>query len=248
MFLLYRYLYQRRFQNIVALLLTVFGVCLPIFIQGNNFPYHYAPLLLPTAIVIYLGTIHIQQHWSDISVRVFRIATTVFVIFAIMSTTWIAPVFFGGIYSASVIDGSPISHADRVDEQQEVYSIIEQRSDFNTENTVLYLASGQPAYYLESQSYSRYYFPLPLTARLDNPEIIHTEPYRRIHENIINYSGRYIVHEPSFVSLSAHPNIQRKIETEYCLVFSSRELPVSLETSVVVYERRLDQDMECQER
>jgi hypothetical protein len=234
------YWYRKMFLDIGILLSVVAGACLPIFIQANNFPYQYAPLLLPTFLVIHLGFISISEHVPEISNKMVFVSVTVFIIFSIVSSTWLAPIFASGIHSGPVKDGSPVFHANRVDSQRDVYQSINSHHNFHQEDSVLYLASGQPAYYLASKSHSRYYFPLPLTAKSDNPDIVYTKPYKRIYEAIMNYSGRYIVYEPRFLDLTEHPRIEMKIKTEYCLVYSSRVSAQSrsLQHPVKVYKQK----------
>jgi hypothetical protein len=198
-----------------------------VVIQGQGgawYGYHLAGLL-PTALFLLLGLLSAIRRADprpgivpDGLVRVRSVVVALGLCWLLMTSP--VSLFDGGDepYSSS-IPSSSTTYRDVVAVERAVYGEIEREFGLTAGEEVLYLADGVPTYYLESRSYLRYYYPLPIERADRNPALRDTDVYRATIAEALRYDGRVVVHHHEWLALSDYPRLQRKLEAEYCRAY-----------------------------
>lgn len=216
---------EREYVNAVVLLSLALLPLSIVFVQAQWFGYHYA-VLVPTAIALFL--------WMGEGRPVSPAAETTgaFVAtFLLLSVAFVSPV--------SPFDRSSPARWEAVSgNETAVYAEIEERLDITAEDTVLYLADGTPNYYLDAGSHLRYFYPLPLQRVPTAPGLRDTEVFRRTLDAALAYEGPYVVLLEEWFPLEAFPELEEKLDDEYCIAYESTIKPDSAYAdTVVVYAR-----------
>lgn len=89
--------------------------------------------------------------------------------------------------------------------------------DFN-EEPVLNLAFGDPMFYIDAPSYSRYFYNLPLQRWMPGDKEWDTQ--KSEYEKVLAYDGKYIIIEEWFY-LDKYPELKKKLEEEYEIIENS---------------------------
>ena len=197
-----------------------------VVVQGQGgawYGYHLAGLL-PTVLFLLLGLLS-AIHRDDLRLVVPDHLAEVRSVIVALGICWLlmtSPVslFDGGDdpYSSS-ISSSSATYRDVVAVERAVYGEIEREFDLTAREEVLYLADGVPTYYLESRSYLRYYYPLPIERADRNPALRDTDLYRATMAEALRYDGRVVIHHHEWLALADYPRLQRKLEAEYCRAY-----------------------------
>jgi len=206
-------------------LLTALAVVPVIYIaiQAKGFGYHFVAFL-PTAIGVYF--------WAGAYERSNdgpRYSSLLVIAFLVVATLTVSPV---GFFDGSAADERRADVGSQID----VYSDIRETTGITESTTVLYLADGTATYYLGAESHLRYYYPLSVQRAQHNDRLRDTRLYERTHQRALSYQGDYVVMTEWF-ELGAFPELQEKLQRDYCVVFrGSPRGPY--ENDVVVYEQR----------
>lgn len=79
------------------------------------------------------------------------------------------------------------------------------------EKPVLFLDGGAAPFYIDAQSYSRYFFNLPLQRWHEGKR---WEIQEKEYKLIMNYTGKYILYS-NWIGIEKYPGLKKKIENEY---------------------------------
>lgn len=79
------------------------------------------------------------------------------------------------------------------------------------EKPVLFLDGGAAPFYIDAQSYSKYFFNLPLQRWQEGKK---WEIQEQEYELVMNYTGKYILYS-NWIGIEKYPELKQKIDNEY---------------------------------
>lgn len=197
-----------------------------IILSNVYFPYHFAAYLFPCLIELYVFFICEKNKISN---------TICFSVFLCALILYLRNYSLASQYVRTCILYDKQSYDDN---EQFLKSI---NFDFNEK--VLFLDDGLGAYYLKSESYLKYYFPLPLQ-RLGNDSDL--KCHMETMEAALSYDGRYIsVYDKWFFNNEKNAEIKDKLQEEYKYIGEYKKFACPTSSNVDfqifdLYERLID--------
>jgi hypothetical protein len=176
------------------------------FIQGEYFQYQYAGMIIP-AIVTILWFISLKTDWK-------------YVFPAVLCMIMIVWVFFSVGLGMSVYG----YHTSYWDDRSAAAQDLDEKYNISGQDTLLYLDPGDAPWYFRSISASRYICPLPVQRDTNKTALTNTTAYIENCNDIIDYTGKYIVGVDWWFFQNMTPDkqvIRDKIDSEYTMVANS---------------------------
>ncbi len=103
-----------------------------------------------------------------------------------------------------------------LDEQQQTAALIlTAHPDLLTQPSTLYLDDGLASYYFPTQSACRYVGALPIQRNAPDWDTTTTKEYWEQLNCSLNYTGKYVIVNPTFMNISYHTTLKHKLDTEY---------------------------------
>jgi len=178
---------------VILFWLYLIGLAGVVFLQGQFFAYHYLSLAPALLLLLEFKSFYTRKNLILIS--------TVFLILYVFGNTPLFPMWY--------------EEKQRVAQTQDNWREIKDQID---DREILYLDDGRGAYYLGNPSYSRYFFNLPIQrADMNNTRLRQSTIYSEELKNILAYSGKYVVLQPSWFKLHNHPDIEEMLDQDYIL-------------------------------
>jgi hypothetical protein len=173
--------------------------CIMIFAQGEMFQYHFAPMIVPSIITI-LYFIKQPYTWGNTFYSAVALMLLLWVVFAV---GW-----------GAVVSGYHYAYWEQRDSEA---LAVDSELNLSGQSHLLYLDPGDAIWYFRSTSASRYTCALPVQRDSDVWDMKGYPAYSENYNDIMNYSGKYIVSTPWFFQnmTTDKERIVMKMKSEY---------------------------------
>lgn len=205
-------------------------VCIPVLgvvMQNNFFAYHYT-IFFPCFFLLIVYLLH-RVRWQKIVVYAscfITIVVWIITIFLVENLTiYLKPSshIFSTIYLTL---NDPFANYFYYNEtyyrpEQDLFLAIDQEFELQQEPEMLFLSDGQINFFIQPQSYLRYFYPLPLQRSSKYPKLKESVIYIETLQKVLEYSGQYIWWDDYWFPLAYFPDLQKKVSVEYEPVYEA---------------------------
>lgn len=215
---------RRKIRTVLIILgFWLLGFCY-VVIQGRFFAYHYLVFMPGSVLFICTAIRSLTSKYRSMEY------TPVACIIAIWVAAALVHIKVPGIDPSA----NDLKYLKSYRSQLDLCVNLEKNYNLNSEKEVLSLTNGFFNYFIQTKSYLRYYFPLPVQAIVNNPKLPAEPIYSEVCNEILKYNGKYIVLDKNWFQLNYVLGLREKLNREYTLIFQSN---INIDHQLVLYKK-----------